>query len=47
MSRERAGGRPSSRRRDGHGHPLAMMSASGKPGCGDIYPPMPTGFMRL
>lgn len=29
-----------------HGRTLAMMSASGKPGWGDIYPPMPTGFVK-
>jgi len=29
-----------------HGRTLAMMSASGKPGWGDIYPPMPTGFTK-
>jgi len=29
-----------------HGRTLAMMSASGKPGWGDIYPPMPTGFAK-
>jgi len=29
-----------------HGRTLAMMSASGKPGWSDIYPPMPTGFAK-
>lgn len=29
-----------------HGRTLAMMSASGKPGWGDIYAPMPTGFTK-
>ena len=29
-----------------HGRTLAMMSASGKPGWSDIYPPMPTGFSK-
>ncbi len=29
-----------------HGRTLAMMSASGKAGWGDIYPPMPTGFAK-
>jgi acetylornithine/N-succinyldiaminopimelate aminotransferase len=29
-----------------HGRTLAMMSASGKPGWGEIYPPMPTGFVK-
>jgi acetylornithine/N-succinyldiaminopimelate aminotransferase len=29
-----------------HGRTLAMMSASGKPGWGEIYPPMPTGFTK-
>ena len=29
-----------------HGRTLAMMSASGKPGWGEIYPPMPTGFLK-
>lgn len=29
-----------------HGRTLAMMSASGKPGWGDIYAPMPTGFAK-
>ncbi|RZL38178.1 MAG: acetylornithine transaminase [Rubrivivax sp.] len=29
-----------------HGRTLAMMSASGKPGWGEIYPPMPTGFAK-
>lgn len=29
-----------------HGRTLAMMSASGKPGWGDIYPPMPGGFAK-
>ncbi|MDR7333954.1 acetylornithine transaminase [Roseateles asaccharophilus] len=29
-----------------HGRTLAMMSASGKPGWGDIYPPMPGGFSK-
>ena len=29
-----------------HGRTLAMMSASGKPGWGSIYAPMPTGFTK-
>jgi acetylornithine/N-succinyldiaminopimelate aminotransferase len=29
-----------------HGRTLAMMSASGKPGWGDLYPPMPVGFVK-
>lgn len=29
-----------------HGRTLAMMSASGKPGWSEIYPPMPTGFAK-
>ena len=29
-----------------HGRTLAMMSASGKPGWGEIYKPMPTGFAK-
>lgn len=29
-----------------HGRTLAMMSASGKPGWGEIYPPMPGGFVK-
>lgn len=29
-----------------HGRTLAMMSASGKPGWGEIYAPMPTGFTK-
>jgi acetylornithine/N-succinyldiaminopimelate aminotransferase len=29
-----------------HGRTLAMMSASGKPGWGEIYAPMPTGFAK-
>lgn len=29
-----------------HGRTLAMMSASGKPGWDDIYPPMPGGFVK-
>ncbi|WP_457427561.1 acetylornithine transaminase [Roseateles sp. P5_E7] len=29
-----------------HGRTLAMMSASGKPGWGEIYPPMPAGFVK-
>ena len=29
-----------------HGRTLAMMSASGKPGWAEIYPPMPTGFAK-
>ena len=29
-----------------HGRTLAMMSASGKPGWGEIYAPMPTGFSK-
>lgn len=29
-----------------HGRTLAMMSASGKPGWQDIYPPMPPGFVK-
>lgn len=29
-----------------HGRTLAMMSASGKPGWGDIYAPMPAGFAK-
>jgi acetylornithine/N-succinyldiaminopimelate aminotransferase len=29
-----------------HGRTLAMMSASGKPGWGDIYAPMPAGFSK-
>jgi len=29
-----------------HGRTLAMMSASGKPGWDEIYPPMPTGFPK-
>jgi acetylornithine/N-succinyldiaminopimelate aminotransferase len=29
-----------------HGRTLAMMSASGKPGWGEIYSPMPTGFAK-
>lgn len=29
-----------------HGRTLAMMSASGKPGWGEIYPPMPAGFAK-
>ncbi len=30
-----------------HGRTLAMMSASGKPGWGQMYPPMPTGFRHV
>lgn len=29
-----------------HGRTLAMMSASGKPGWSEIYPPMPAGFSK-
>lgn len=29
-----------------HGRTLAMMSASGKPGWSNLYPPMPAGFAR-
>ncbi|MGQ3054593.1 MAG: aminotransferase class III-fold pyridoxal phosphate-dependent enzyme [Roseateles sp.] len=29
-----------------HGRTLAMMSASGKPGWGELYPPMPGGFAK-
>lgn len=29
-----------------HGRTLAMMAASGKPGWGTLYPPMPTGFAK-
>jgi acetylornithine/N-succinyldiaminopimelate aminotransferase len=29
-----------------HGRTLAMMSASGKPGWGDLFAPMPTGFAK-
>jgi len=29
-----------------HGRTLAMMSASGKPGWSEIYPPMPAGFAK-
>ena len=30
-----------------HGRTLAMMSASGKPGWGQMYPPMPEGFSHV
>ena len=30
-----------------HGRTLAMMSASGKPGWGTMYPPMPEGFQHV
>ena len=30
-----------------HGRTLAMMSASGKPGWGQMYPPMPEGFTHV